>query len=242
MATPDVPALMQAFAVAAALAWACAAAAEAPKSATAGIYTCIDANGKRLTADRPIRECLAREQQMLNRDGSVRTRIPPSMTAEERAEYDARARKLAEERNAIADAGRRDRNLVNRYPDEASHHRAREAALDTVRLAIRASESRLKELAHERRPLLSEAEFYEGRQLPPKLKQALDANDAAAAAQRDASRNQESELGRVMRLYDAELNRLRQLWAGAAPGSLGPLVVQPKGAVLAAQPAPSGAR
>ena len=234
--------LISVTALAATLAWTGPLAADTVKPGTANIYTCIDASGKRLTADRPIRDCMAREQQLLNRDGSVRARIPPSMTAEERADFDARERKLAEQRNALADAGRRDRNLVNRYPDEAAHQRAREAALDTVRTATQASEKRLKELATERRPLVSEAEFYDGYQLPPKLRQALDANDAAAEAQRDASRNQEAEIGRVMRLYDAELNRLRRLWAGAAPGSLGPLQVQQGSPVLAAQPASTGAR
>lgn len=190
---------------------------------TGAIYTCIDANGKRHTSDRPIRECLAREQLVLNRDGSVKHRVPPSMTADERAEYEARERRLAEQRAALADAGRRDRNLLQRYPDEAAHQRAREQALDTVRLAIRAGEVRIRELATERQPLVTEAEFYDGRQLPPKLKQALDANDAAAEAQRDASVNQQAELVRVNRLYDIELERLRRLWAGAVPGSLGPL-------------------
>jgi len=190
-----------------------------------GIYTCVDANGKRHTADRPIRECLAREQQILNSDGSVRAVVPPSRTADERAEIEARERRLAAQRSAIADAGRRDRNLLQRYPDEAAHSRARDSALETVSQAARASEVRLRDLSEERKPLQNEAEFYDGRQLPPKLRQALDANDAAATAQRDASINQEAELGRVIRLYDAELARLRQLWSGVPPGSLGPLGV-----------------
>jgi len=235
-------ALKLAAALAVALAWAGLAVADTVKTGTTNIYTCTDASGKRHTQDRPIRECLAREQQVLNSDGSERVRIPPSTTPEERAELDARERKVSEERIAVADARRRDRNLVTRYPDEAAHQRAREGALDTVRQATKSSEARLKELATERKPLLSEAEFYDGRQLPPKLKQALDANDAAAEAQRDASRNQEAEIGRVMRLYDAELNRLRRLWAGAAPGSLGPLQVMKSGPVLATQPASTGLR
>lgn len=226
-----------------ALGLAAPASAQEAAKAPAGIYTCVDAQGKRHTADRPIRECLAREQQVLNKDGSVKFVLPPSLTAEERIEREARERRAAELRNAIADAGRRDRNLVNRYPDEASHQRAREAALDTVRLAMKASEQRLRELARERAPLLNEAEFYEGRQLPPKLKQALDTNEAAADAQRNASANQEAELGRVNRLYDTELDRLRRLWAGAPPGSLGPLVLPqaPPGS-LAAQPASTANR
>src|SRR6188768_1187387 len=107
------------------------AAAALAQAAPTGIYTCVDDKGRRLTADRPIPECSAREQQVLNRDGSRKTTLPPTLTAEERADQEARERAAAEARAAQADAVRRDRNLVARYPNEASHNRAREAAIDT---------------------------------------------------------------------------------------------------------------
>jgi hypothetical protein len=199
------------------------ALATAQQAPVAGIYTCIDDRGRRLTADRPIAECRHKEQQILNRDGSVRAVLPPTLTAEERAAKDARDRAAAEARAAAADAVRRDRNLMSRFPNEAAHNRAREAALDTVRLAMRASELRLRELQAARKPLLDEAEFYAGKALPPKLRGALDANDAAVEAQRSINATQEAELDRINRLYDVELERLRRLWAGAPPGSLGAL-------------------
>lgn len=188
-----------------------------------GIYTCIDDKGRKLTSDRPILECNSKEQRILNRDGSTRDVRPPTMTAEERAEAEARERKANEARLAAAEAVRRDRNLMARYRDEAAHGKARAAALDTVKLAIRASEIRLKELAVERKPLLDEVEFYKGKPLPPKLKAQLDANDVAVEAQKTAMANQEAELVRVNRLYDIELERLKKLWGGARPGSMGPL-------------------
>ena len=199
--------------------------AQAQTSATGspGIYTCTDAHGRRLTADRPIPECQSREQQVLNRDGSLREVRQPTLTAEEQAAFEARERRNNEARAAQADAVRRDRNLVARYPTEAAHQRGREGALDTVRLAMKATEIRQRELAVERKPLLNDAEFYKGRTLPPKLKALLDANDAAVDGQRSSAANQEAELGRINRLYDAELERLRRLWAGAPAGSLGPL-------------------
>jgi hypothetical protein len=199
-----------------------AAQSTAPRNA-GSIYTCIDDRGRRLTSDRPIAECIAREQQILNRDGSLRAVVPPTLTAEERHEKEARDRQAALDRAAAADAVRRDRNLMSRYPNEGAHQKAREAALDTVRLAMRATEVRLRDLAAARKPLMNEAEFYEGRQLPPKLKDAIDANDAALEAQRAAAASQEAEVARVNRLYDGELDRLRRLWAGAPAGSLGPL-------------------
>jgi hypothetical protein len=213
-----------AFLVLAVLAAQCVVgAAWAQGKPITGIYTCIDDKGRRLTADRPIVECAGKEQQVLNRDGSLKAIHPATLTADERAEKEARERAEAESRTSQADAVRRDRNLKARYPDEAAHARAREAALDTVRLAMKATEIRLRDLAAERKPLRDEAEFYQGKPLPPKLKAAIDANDASTEAQRSAAATQEAELGRINKLYDLELDRLRRLWAGAVAGSLGPL-------------------
>ena len=219
--------------------------AQPAQVAHSGIYTCVTADGRRLTADRPIDECRSREQRVLNRDGSLRSTVPPTLSAEEAAEADARARAAAVERAARADAVRRDRNLLARYPNEAAHQRARVAAADTVRAAIRTTELRLRDLAAERKPLASEAEFYVGKPLPAKLKGQLDANDAAVDAQHSSALNQQAELDRINRLYDAELERLRRLWAGAPAGSLGALPAAApvqRSDVVPAGLAPSAAR
>ena len=186
-----------------------------------GIYSCVDANGKKLTSDRPIVECQARDQRVLNPDGSVKRILPPTLTAEERADQEERERQEATARAARNDAIRRDRNLVQRYPNEAAHNKAREKALDDVRNSVRLSEQRVALLTGERKPLLDEAEFYIGKSLPGKLKSALDANDAALAAQRSLIQNQQQEVVRINSIYDAELARLKKLWAGAPAGSVG---------------------
>jgi|GEM_PF-1370811 len=186
------------------------------------IYSCVDASGRRITADRPIVECISREQQLLNTDGSVRKVLPPTLTAEELAAVEAAERKTAADRATKQDAVRHDRNLMARYPNEARHRRARESALNDTRRAISLSERRLKLLADERKPLLDEAEFYIGRPLPGHLRRALDANDAAVGAQHTLIQNQRAEAVRIDALYDAELERLKRLWGGARPGSVGP--------------------
>ncbi len=211
-----------------------AAPAWAQAGAKGNIYTCVDAKGKRYTSDRPIVECLAREQQVLNRDGSLRQVIPPTLTADERAAAELRERDEVAERAARSESFRRDRNLMQRYIAEPAHRKAREAALDQARRALTLSEARLELLAKERKPLIDEAEFYVGKPLPAKLKQQLDANDAAAEAQRSLIANQQAEVTRVNALFDIELQRLKALWGGARPGSLGPM--QAPG-VVAATPA-----
>jgi hypothetical protein len=195
-------------------------AQKAQAQGMAGIYTCTDDRGIRRTSDRPIVECIDREQRVLNADGSVKRIVPPTLTAEERAEREAAERKAAEQRAALNDAVRRDRNLKARYPNEAAHQKAREASLEVVRVSMRRLQQRLKELEAERKPLTEEAEFYRGRPIPARLKQQIEANETSVAAQRDLVQTQEAELLRINNIYDAELEHLRKLWNGARPGSI----------------------
>lgn len=204
-----------------AVALLCAAGAASAAPSSSQVYTCVTAGGRTLTSDRLIGECMDREQRVLARDGTLLRTVSPSLTAEERAAKEARERRLAAEKAAQAEAVRRDRNLLQRYPNLRAHQEAREAALGDVRTSMQLSEMRQRELARERKPLVEEAEFYQGRALPPGLRQKLDANDAASAAQRDAQLNLQAEINRINKLFDTELARLKRLWAGAAPGSIG---------------------
>ena len=208
------------FTAAALLAAGAVCAADTPAPL---IYSCVDASGKKLTSDRPIAECSAREQRVLNGDGSVKRVLPPTLTSDERAELEAREREAMAERATRQDAIRRDRNLLIRFPDEVAHRKARESALDDVRKALRLSEARMAALQAERKPLMDEAEFYAGAKMPLKLKGQIDANDAAREAQRALVQNQQVEVGRINKLYDSELDRLKKLWNGALPGSMGAL-------------------
>lgn len=192
-------------------------------SNAAQIYTCVDASGKKLTSDRPIPACNDREQRVLNSDGSVNRVVPPTPTADERTEIEARQQREALERANRLEAMRRDRNLLARFPNEAAHKKAREASLEDIRKSLRVSEARLEVLQKERKPLNDEAEFYIGKPLPSKLKQQMDGNEAGTEAQRSLVLNQQAELVRINTLYDSELERLRKLWSGAQPGSLGVL-------------------
>lgn len=238
MTQPTIASVWSARFAAAVLCAAAAGNALAAPSATQ-VFTCVGPTGRTLTSDRLIAACMDREQRVLARDGSLLRIVPPSLTADERSEKEARERRLAAEKAAKDEAVRRDRNLLQRYPDAESHERARAAALADLNAAMQISEQRLRELVTERKPLLDEAEFYKGKALPPKLRQQFDANDGATAAQRDAQVTQKAEFDRVSKLFDAELARLKRLWAGAVPGSLGPATAE---AVAASPGKPVAAR
>ena len=186
-----------------------------------GIYSCT-INGKKITADRPIAECANVPQIERNTDGSPRRTLQPVPTIIETEQEAQRLRMDEERRTAIALAVRHDQNLMRRYPHEAAHQKARDKALNDARNAVRSSEARLAILKAERKPLLAEKEFYpQPKTVPPKLTQQLDANDASQKAQEELIQNANAEVGRINKIYDDELVKLKKLWAGAQPGSIG---------------------
>jgi hypothetical protein len=214
-------ALRHAATAASGLMLACAAMAASAQAPSLGqVFTCTNNAGRMLTSDRLIGECMDREQRVLSRDGTLIRVVPPQLTADERAAKEERDRRAQLERQARVEAVRRDRLLLQRFPNEGEHQKARQSALEDVQASMKLSQQRLAELERERKPLLEESEFYKGKQLPTLLKQQLDANEAAVAAQKDAQVNQQAELERIGKRYDTELAHLKRLWGGAEPGSI----------------------
>lgn len=189
-------------------------------SATAqSIYTCVDGKGRKITADRPIVECIDRTQQELNRTGTVKRQVGPSLTAEERAVQEEKDKAAAEARAREAEEKRRDRALLLRYPSRTVHDQERVAALAQVDEVIKASHKRTMELAEQRKAIQAEFEFYvkDPSKAPPSLKRKLEENDNSSAVQKRFIAEQEQEKKRVNVRFDEELVKLKQLWALAAP-------------------------
>ena len=203
------------------------ARAQAPGT-SGGIYTCVDRNGRRLTADRPIAECLDREQRELRPSGIVRRQIGPSLTEQERAAQEAQRRKEAEARARELEERRRERALTARYPDKATHDVERAAAIQLVDDVTATAEKRLVELAQQRKAFDVEMEFYkkDPSKAPMALRRKIAENEESIAEQQRFIAGQDQEKRRVHQRFDVELAQLRKLWdaqrmplPGTAPAS-----------------------
>lgn len=208
-----------------------------PQGAAGGIYTCVDRNGRRLTADRPIPECLDREQRELSPSGVTRRQIGPSLTELERAALEAQRRKEAEERARVLEERRRERVLVARYPDKAAHDVERTAAIQLVDDVTSTAEKRITELKAERKKFDVEMEFYkkDPNKAPLTLRRKIAENEESIAEQQRFIAGQDQEKRRVHQRFDTELAQLRKLWDAqrATPS--------PAAAAANASDAPSGA-
>jgi len=188
---------------------------------TQGIYTCIDSKGRRITSDRPIPECLDREQRQLSGSGLVRRVLPPSYTAEERAQLDAQRRLEEEQRARVAEEKRRDRALMIRYPTQASHDKERAEALGQIDEVVNAVNKRERALEQQRKEIDTEMEFYQRDpdKAPSWLRRKLEDNQQQVLVQKRFLEEQALEKKRINARFDEELAKLRQLWAGVAAGN-----------------------
>lgn len=198
----------------------CVAWAQSPPT-TAFIYSCVDANGRKLTSDRPILECLDREQKIMGAGGVVRGRLTPPLTAQEQAEAEAKERRAAEVRAKLAEDKRKDRALLTRYPSKAVHEQERRDATAQLGRNIQIAQNRLVDLQTQRAVMDGELEFYKKdlSKAPAHLRSQVEENTQSQTMQRQFIAAQEAEVVRLNARFDEELLRLNQLWATLMPSA-----------------------
>lgn len=197
-------------------AWAGAALAQAGAN-QGSIYACTDAKGRRITADRPIADCVDREQRVLGNTGVELRRVSPTLTEQERSAIDARRRQDQAEQARVREERSRDRAMLLRYPSQASHDAARNEALSQVSDVNALAQQRLSELKQRRTKLNTELEFYQNdpRKAPANLRRQLQDNSESQEEQLRFIKQQDEEQQRINQRFDAELQQLRRLWGQA---------------------------
>jgi hypothetical protein len=203
---------------------ACAVGSTSAAIAQAGIYTCVDGKGRRLTSDRPIPECSDREQRELKSDGTTKRTIRPSLSPQEQVQADEKTRAEIEARTRAIEDKRKERALLSRYPNIATHNKERSSALTQVDGVIHTAMLRIDELTAQRKEIDTELEFYKKDPLkaPSKLRRRIDDNDSTLAVQKRFVADQEEEKKRINVRFDEELVILKRMWALQA----GPVAVR----------------
>ena len=176
---------------------------------SSAVYSCVDDRGRRLVSDRPIPECLDREQRVLGPSGVERQPLPPVLTKSEREQ-------AARERERIAEQRRLNQALLLRYPDRNAYEAARlqqAQQLDEVQAMARARLASLDELYLQAQKDLA----TQGSNPTPEAQRAVKAAQMAVAAQKQSIETNELNRQRTMLRFDDEGRLLEKLWAGEQP-------------------------
>jgi hypothetical protein len=203
------PAVLATAAVAVTLACGIRPTAHAQGTQIGGIYTCKDPYGRTITSDRPIVECAETGQRVLNPDGSTKSVI---LTPAQQKALDAEKRKRAEEADREAERRRKERILLQRYPNEVSWEKQAFEALIQPYQAIEDAQKRMLLYDKTAKSLADEAEFYKGRRLPVVLRRQIEENQFAIDAEKRLIEAKRAEARAIQQRVSAELIELRRLW------------------------------
>ncbi len=179
-----------------------------------GIYSCVDRLGRKLTADRPIIECMDRDQKILSPSGTVKGILSPQKTAKELTEQETQKKKEAEIQVRMEEDKKRDRALINRYANKADHDKIRAEALAEISKVREMVVKRLNELMAQRDKIEAELEFYKSdpAKAPLSLRRRVEENTRSLSEQRLFIARQDKEVVRTNARFDEELTRLKPQW------------------------------
>jgi hypothetical protein len=180
-----------------------------------GIYTCVDAQGRKQVSDRPIPECLDRVQKELGSSGVVRRQIVP--TTHQGAQESASTGRLALEtgHDKSLREQRQQRALLDRYSSEAVHADERKRALSSIDQSLSQTQLQLTELITINRDLLAQAAPFKTKSqaVPRTLQMSLKENQQSIALLQGVLDERNLERKRTNERFDEELAVLRKLWA-----------------------------
>lgn len=102
------------------------------QEAQADIFRCENAQGKLISSDRPLPECVNRAVKVYKNNGNFKTEIPAPLSAEEKKRIELEAEKKRAQQLADEEVKREERYLLAHYQDEADIQTARKRAVDAL--------------------------------------------------------------------------------------------------------------
>jgi hypothetical protein len=189
-----------------------------PTGAWSQLFVCTTPGGRTLTGDAPPPECQNVVVRELNHDGSIKRVIEPPLTPDQKKKHEEEEKKRHQREMQAQEQMRKDRALLETYASEDEIEASRDRTLASRQALIDRANQQLKGFKVDRKRLDDESEFYAKRQMPDKLKRALEDNAALQAQQLKTIDDIRADMQRINERYDGELQRFRELvMRGATP-------------------------
>lgn len=190
--------------------------AGAQQQSSGHVFSCKDARGHTLTSDRPIPDCVDREQRELRSTGGVLRTLGPTYSEAEAAAREAHERQESLNAAERLNERRRELALRMRYPTESTLEHERDEALAQADAITRIAKARTAELIEERKKIDDELEFYQRdiARAPDAVRRRLEDNMRSLRAQVRLMRAQSEERKQLNARFDEERTRLVPYWHG----------------------------
>lgn len=184
----------------------------APSRVHAEIYMCKDANGRTITADRPIPECADRSMRQLDANGLTRREIAAPLTPEQKRTRDALEEKRRIDKAATDEQRLFDNALTTRYRNEDDIALARKRAIDLLNDQMKIDTAAL---ARENKEMKAAQAVVAGAKaaVPAIDRRHLEDAVRAVESRLESVSQRLAEIDRTHRKFDLALKRFREIAA-----------------------------
>lgn len=182
-------------------------------TAQAQIFSCKDAAGKMIAADRQMPECSDRAVRVLSVNGVHKREIPAPLTAEQKQAKLQEEQKRKQDEAALAEQRQQDRAILLRYQNEHDIASAQKREIEQLKERIAADQEKIADA--EKRRAMAQTEISRSPGKPAAALQS--AIESSERVMRDSRKNIaafETDIAAVHRKYDKTVQRFRQLNAG----------------------------
>jgi hypothetical protein len=192
-----------------------------PVAQAAGeFYCCQDpASGRRICGDSLPSQCRGQAYRILDSGGNVVREVGPPLTAEQKAEQAAEARRRKQMEEAAREQRRKDQALLDTYATPKDIDMAQAKAEGDVVIAIRNAETSIEASRNKRKKFEAEAEFYQKKALPAPLEKELRTIDHEIKVQQELMDVKKRELEAVRSKYEADRKRYQELTGRSSAGT-----------------------
>ena len=197
--------------------WLVLSCAVAGPAGAGNLYCCTDAAGRQVCADLLPQVCIGRTYRVLGESGRTVRVVEAPPSSEQRAQRAEQEAQKKEQEIQAAEKRRQDQALLNTYGSEREIEMMRARAIDDVRKAIQAAETKIAETQARRKHFEDEAEFYKKKKLPPEIDKGLRDADADIKAQQQLILAKQAEIDALGSKYDDEKRRYQELMRQRTP-------------------------
>lgn len=177
-------------------------------------YCCSDGRGHQVCGDVLPEACYGRAYREMDNQGVVRRQVDAPMTAEQLRKKREDDRLRVEEERRLKDQKRKDMALLNTYSSEQDIVLQRDQRIRELQEANKVAQQKLDEDLAQRTKLANEAEFYQKKEKPVELRNAMASNDAEIESLQASIDRRKKQIEESRARFDSDLQRYRELTRG----------------------------
>ena len=179
----------------------------------AGVFYCCPdpASGRRTCGDTLPEVCRGKAYKMLGGDGTVLKEVGPPLTAEQKSEAAALAKRKQEQDDIVREQRRKDQALLDTYSSVKDIDVAQQQAEADLKRAIVSADAQIDVIREQRKKYEREAEFYKKRAVPAEVAKGLREADYSIKLLEETREVKRRDFQTIKTKYDSDRRRYLEI-------------------------------